>query len=118
MRGRKFQSQIFGLSVRIFRNFRDCFRTVRAEFRGCFQTVQVEFLGLFSNSPDKIFGIVFGQPRTEFGFSFNPETNVYGFCGVFWYHSNSMTNRERTKRCPVLCGFEIWAILCVMVGKY
>ena len=28
-----------------------------------------------------------------------------------------MTNRERTKRCLVLYGFEIWAILCVIVGK-
>ena len=26
-----------------------------------------------------------------------------------------MTNREGTKRCPVLCGSEIWVILCVMV---
>ena len=24
---------------------------------------------------------------------------------------------EGTKRCPVLYGFEIWAILCVIVGK-
>ena len=28
-----------------------------------------------------------------------------------------MTNQEGTKRCPVLYGSEIWAILCVMVGK-
>ena len=44
-------------------------------------------------------------------------TNVYGFCSVFWYHSNLVTNHEGTKRCPVLCGYEIWAILCVIVGK-
>ena len=25
--------------------------------------------------------------------------------------------REGTKRCPVLYGSEIWAILCVIVGK-
>ena len=30
-----------------------------------------------------------------------------GFCGVFWYHSNSVTNREGTKRCPVVYGSEI-----------
>ena len=24
---------------------------------------------------------------------------------------------EGTERCPVLCGPEIWAILCVIVGK-
>ena len=50
-------------------------------------------------------------------FGFNLETDVFGFCGVFSYHSNSVTNREGTKRCPVLYGFEIWAILCVIVGK-
>ena len=50
-------------------------------------------------------------------FGFDPGINVFGFYSVFWYHSNSMTNRERTKRCPVLCGSEIWAILCVIVGK-
>ena len=118
MRDRKFQSQIFGLSVRIFRNFRDCFRTIQAEFQGCFRIVQVEFLGLFSNSLDKIFKTVFRQSRTEFGFRFNLRTDVFRFCGVFWYHSNSMTNREGTKRYHVLSGSEIWAILCVMVGKY
>ena len=36
---------------------------------------------------------------------------------MFWYHSNSVTNREGTKRCPVLYGFKIWAILGVIVGK-
>ena len=50
-------------------------------------------------------------------FGFDPGTDVFGFCGVFWYHSNSVTNREGTKRCPVLYRFEIWAILCVIVGK-
>ena len=28
-----------------------------------------------------------------------------------------MTNHEGTKRWPVLCGFEILAILCVIIGK-
>ena len=44
-------------------------------------------------------------------------TDVFGFCGVFWYHSNSVTNREGTKRCPIVYEFEIWAILYVIVGK-
>ena len=50
-------------------------------------------------------------------FGFDPGTDVFGFYGVFWYHNNSMTNREGTMRCPVLYGSEIWAILCVIVGK-
>ena len=50
-------------------------------------------------------------------FGFDPETDVFGFCGVFWYHSNSVTNHKGTKRCLVLYGSEIWAILCVIVGK-
>ena len=36
---------------------------------------------------------------------------------MFWYHSISVTNREGTKRCPVLYESEILAILCVIVGK-
>ena len=40
-------------------------------------------------------------------FSFDPKTDVFGFCGVFLYHSNLMTNREGTKRCHLLYGFEI-----------
>ena len=48
-----------------------------------------------------IFGIVFGQFGTGLRFSFDPETDVFGFCGVFWYHSNLVMNREGTKRCPV-----------------
>ena len=54
-----------------------------------------------------IFGTVFGQSGTGLRFGFDPETVVFGFCGMFWYHSNSVTNREWTKRCLVLCGFEI-----------
>ena len=103
-----------GLSVRIFRNFFDCFRTVRAEFRECVQIVQVEFLGLFSDSQEIIFGTVFEQSGTGFRFGFDPGTIVFKFCGVFWYHRNSVTNREETKRCSILYEFEIWAILCVV----
>ena len=50
-------------------------------------------------------------------FGFDPGTDVFGFCGMFWYHSNSGTNRQGTKRCPILYGSESWAILCVIVGK-
>ena len=92
----------------------DYFRIVRAEFRDCFQTVRVEILGLFSNSPDRIFRIVFGQSRTMLWFGFDPGTNVFGFCDVFWYHNNSMTNREGTKRCPVFYGSEIWAMWVIV----
>ena len=87
-------------------NFRDYFRTVRAEFSG-----------LFSDSPNMIFGTIFEQSRTILRFGFDPGTDVFGFYGVFWYHSNSVTNREWTKRCPVLYGSKIWVILCVLLGK-
>ena len=50
-------------------------------------------------------------------FGFDPGTDVFGFCDVFWYHSNSVTNHEGTKRCPVIYGSEIWVILYVIVGK-
>ena len=49
---------------------------------------------------------------------FDPETDVCGFDGVSCYPNNSMTNWEGTKRCLVLCGFKIRAILCVIVVKY
>ena len=64
-----------------------------------------------------IFGTVFGQSRTVLRFGFDPGTDVFGFCGVFWYHSNLVMNREGTKRYPVLYESEIWAILCVIIGK-
>ena len=57
--GRKFQFSNFGLSIGIFRNFRDCFRTVRAQFRDCFRTVRAEFSRLFLDSHDRIFGNIF-----------------------------------------------------------
>ena len=47
-------------------------------------------------------------------FGFYPGTDVLWFCGVFWYPNNSLTNREGTKRCLVLCGSKIWAMLCVI----
>ena len=86
-------------------------------FRDYFQTICAEFSGMFSDSPDRIFGTVFGKSQTGLRFGFNPRTDVFGFYGVFWYHSNSVTNREGTKRCPILYGSEIWAILCVIAGK-
>ena len=64
-----------------------------------------------------IFGTVFRQSGNGLRFGFNPGTYVFRFCGVFWYPNNLVTNREGTKRCPVLCGFEIWAIFCVIVIK-
>ena len=69
------------------------------------------------DSPNRIFEPVFGQSGTGLMFGFDPGIDVFGFCAVFWYYSNSMTKREGTKRCLVLYGSEIWAILCVIVGK-
>ena len=78
---------------------------------GVLQIVQAEFLGLFSDNPDKILGMNianFGTGSRQFQnglrFGFDPGTNVFGFCDEFWYHSNSVTNREGTKRCPVYMG--------------
>ena len=66
----------------------------------------------------EIFGTSFGQSQTGLRFGFDPETDdVFGFCGVFWYHGNLVTNREGTKRCPVLYESEIWSILCVLLEK-
>ena len=76
-------------------------------FQDYFRIVRFEFLRLFSDSPDMIFGTVFRQSWTVLRFGFDPWTDVFGFCGVFWYHSNSVTNRKGTKRCPVLYGSEI-----------
>ena len=39
---------------------------------------------------------------------------------VLWYvliSQYSVMNREGTKRCNVLYGFENWTILCVIIGK-
>ena len=65
----------------------------------------------------EIFGTSSGQSLTGFRFGFDLGTDVFGFCDVFWYHSNLVTNREGIKRCPVLYGSEILAILCVLLEK-
>ena len=70
---------------------------------------------LFSDSHEKNFENIFEQSCTVLRYNFDPETNVFGFYGLFWYHNNSVMNREETKRCPVLYGSEIWAILCVIL---
>ena len=64
-------------------------------------------MGLFSESPDRIFETIFEQSWTVLRFGFDPGIDVFGFCGVFWYHSNSVTNREGTRRCYVVYGSEI-----------
>ena len=95
----------------------ECFQTVLVEFRDCFQTVQVEFSGFFSDSLYRIFRTVSGQSQTMLRFGFDPGTDVFDFYGVFWYYNNSVTSREGTKRCFVLYGSEILAILWVIVRK-
>ena len=47
-------------------------------------------------------------------FGFDLGTDVYGVCGVFWYHNNSVKNREGTKMCPIVYESEIWTILSVV----
>ena len=69
------------------------------------------------DSHERIFGTIFRQSRTMLRFGFAPGTDVFGFCGVFWYHNISVMNREGTKMCHVLYGSEIWAILCVITRK-
>ena len=71
-----FNPKILGFSVGIFRNFWDCFQTIRAEFSG-----------LFLDNPDMIFGTVFRQSRTGLRFGFNPVTDR-----VFRYHINLLMN--------------------------
>ena len=56
---------------------------------------------------------IFQKIRNFLGFT-NPDTDVFGFCGVFWYHSNSVKNREGTKRGPILYESVILTILCVV----
>ena len=73
----------------------------------------------------KIFWIGSGQSQTVLRFGFDLMTNVFGFCCVFWYHSDSVTNgtkkrvhdHEGTKRCHVLYGSKILVILCIIIGK-
>ena len=40
----------------------------------------------------EIFRISSGQSWTMLRFGFDPGNDVFGFCGVFWYHNNSVTN--------------------------
>ena len=68
-------------------NFRDYFWTAPAEFWDCFRTVRVEFSRLFLDNHDRIFGTIFRHSRTMLRFGFDPGTDVFGFCGVFWYHN-------------------------------
>ena len=65
----------------------------------------------------KNFGTGSGQSWTGLWFGFDFGTDVFGFCGMFWYHSNSVMNREGTKRGHVLYESKIWAILCVLLEK-
>ena len=62
---------------------------------------------LFSDNPDMSFGTIFWQSRSMLRFGFDPRTDVFEFCGVFWYHSNSVMNREGNKRFLVSYGSEI-----------
>ena len=43
----------------------------------------------------EIFGTGSGQSRTSLRFGFDPGTDVFGFCYVFWYLSDSVTNRTK-----------------------
>ena len=92
----------------------DCFRTVRAEFRDYFHTIRAKFLGLFADIPDRIFRTIFGQSWTVLRFGFDPVTDVFGFCGVFWYPNNSMTNREGTRGVLFYVGPRFWPF-CVLL---
>ena len=76
LRGRKFQSQIFGAECR---NFRDWFQTVRVEFRtvfghfelnfrDCFQTIWTRFSELFSASVGRSSGLVLISRLMSSGF--------------------------------------------------
>ena len=47
-------------------------------------------------------------------FVFDPGIDIFEFCGVFWYHNKSVMNCKGNKRCSVLYGSKIWAILCVI----
>ena len=74
-------------------------------------------MGLFSDSPNKIFGTLFRQSRTMLRFGFDLGTDVFGFCVVFWYHSNSVMNREETKMCPVYMGSRFGSFYVLLLEK-
>ena len=76
MRGHKFQSKIFGLSVGIFETV---FGQSGLNFWDYFRIIWVEFSGLFWDSPDRIFRTVFKQSRTMLRFGVDPMIDVFGF---------------------------------------
>ena len=47
-------------------------------------------------------------------FGFGPGTDVFGFCSVFWYPNNSMTNREGTRGALFYLG-PIFGPFCVLL---
>ena len=69
------------------------------------------------DSHDRIFETIFGQSWTMLMFGFDPETDVFRVLWCVLVSQYSVMNHEGTKRYPVLYGFEIWAILCVIVRK-
>ena len=71
-------------------------------------------MGLFADSPDMIFGTIFGQSWTVLRFGFDPGTDVFGFCSVFLYPNNSMTNREGTRDALFYVGPRIGSF-CVLL---
>ena len=57
-------------------------------------------------------------------FGFDPRTDVFGFCSVFWYHNDSVTNgtkmvhnREGTKRCPVFMGPKLGSFCMLLLDS-
>ena len=76
VRGHKFQSKIFGLSLGIFGTV---FGKFGLNFWDYFRIIQVEFSGLFLDSPYRIFRTVFGQSRPLLRFGFDLVTDVFGF---------------------------------------
>ena len=71
-------------------------------------------MGLFADSPDRIFGTIFGKSWTVLRFGFDPVTDVFGFCGVFWYPNNLVTNREGTRGVLFYVGPRFWPF-CVLL---
>ena len=59
-----------------------------------------------------IFGTSSRQSQTVLRVGFDPEIDVFGFCCVFWYHNDCVTNGtkktvhnlEGIERCPVFMG--------------
>ena len=91
-------SGLFSVSPDII--FGTVFGQSKLNLWNCFRKVHVEILKLFSDSPSMIFRTGSGQSRTVWGFGFDPETDVFGFCYMFWYHSNSVTNGTKNGSWP------------------